>query len=382
MKNFTKKMPENPKSFLTKKLPFLFLVLFLFQIELTFSQADTNNLIDNFVTTMNNAGLSKNQTAKVRDLITERDRLIAEDIKQQNELKAKYPFVLHDEETTTKYSNQKFIRALSEIITIAQFKQLFLPQLDARIDLMANDKFNLLKKRYRLTPDQEAKLKKLLSETTTNEIIIKEYYNYDDNLSWNNYTEEKIKSSDKERELLKSFGLFYSKNTKTDNLIKKLNDANVDSDRIHKILIALQILQERNDKRLKTWRENDAANVINFHDPDDDEYPIYLEFREQLSKILKIEEFETVFVSQMQNRIIRDSKKEFQTLRVTYNLTEQQYSEIEKLILKKNTEKVVTEEYYKYSYELYQQKLRAVEYRHEKGIRETVQKMTASNTAK
>ncbi|WP_123921994.1 hypothetical protein [Flavobacterium sp. LM4] len=375
-------MPENPKSFLTKKLPFLFLVLFLFQIELTFSQADTNNLIDNFVTTMNNAGLSKNQTAKVRDLITERDRLIAEDIKQQNELKAKYPFVLHDEETTTKYSNQKFIRALSEIITIAQFKQLFLPQLDARIDLMANDKFNLLKKRYRLTPDQEAKLKKLLSETTTNEIIIKEYYNYDDNLSWNNYTEEKIKSSDKERELLKSFGLFYSKNTKTDNLIKKLNDANVDSDRIHKILIALQILQERNDKRLKTWRENDAANVINFHDPDDDEYPIYLEFREQLSKILKIEEFETVFVSQMQNRIIRDSKKEFQTLRVTYNLTEQQYSEIEKLILKKNTEKVVTEEYYKYSYELYQQKLRAVEYRHEKGIRETVQKMTASNTAK
>ncbi|GGE94799.1 hypothetical protein GCM10011518_00110 [Flavobacterium limi] len=331
---------------------------------------------------MNNAGLSKSQTAKVRELIMELDRLIAEDLKQQSELKAKYPFVFHDEETTTKYRNQKFILALSEIITIAQFKQLFLPQLASRIELMANDKFNVLKKRYKLTSDQEAKLKKLLYDTTANEILTKEYYNYDDNLSWNNYTEEKIKSSDKERELLKSFGLFYSKNTKTDNLIKKLNVANVDSDRIHKILIALQILQERNDKRLKTWRENDAANVINFHDPDDDEYPIYLEFREQLSKILKIEEFETVFVSQMQNRIIRDSKKEFQTLRVTYNLTEQQYSEIEKLILKKNTEKVVTEEYYKYSYELYQQKLRAVEYRHEKGIRETVQKMTASNTAK
>ncbi|WP_163393181.1 hypothetical protein [Flavobacterium limi] len=375
-------MHKNLKSFLTKKFPFLLLILFLFQFELSFSQADTNNLIDNFVNTMNNAGLSKSQTAKVRELIMELDRLIAEDLKQQSELKAKYPFVFHDEETTTKYRNQKFILALSEIITIAQFKQLFLPQLASRIELMANDKFNVLKKRYKLTSDQEAKLKKLLYDTTANEILTKEYYNYDDNLSWNNYTEEKIKSSDKERELLKSFGLFYSKNTKTDNLIKKLNVANVDSDRIHKILIALQILQERNDKRLKTWRENDAANVINFHDPDDDEYPIYLEFREQLSKILKIEEFETVFVSQMQNRIIRDSKKEFQTLRVTYNLTEQQYSEIEKLILKKNTEKVVTEEYYKYSYELYQQKLRAVEYRHEKGIRETVQKMTASNTAK
>ncbi|HEX8017574.1 MAG TPA: hypothetical protein VF465_20265, partial [Flavobacterium sp.] len=170
-----------------KKLPLLFLVLFLFQIEHTFSQTDANNLIDNFVTTMNNAGLSKSQTAKVRDLIIERNKLIAEDIKQQNELKAKYPFVFHDEETTTKYSNQQFVRSLSEIITIAQFRQLFLPQLDLRIQRMADDKFNLLKKRYKFTADQEAKVKKLLSETTTNEIVTKEYYNYDDNLSWNNY---------------------------------------------------------------------------------------------------------------------------------------------------------------------------------------------------
>ncbi len=357
-----------------KKLPFLFLILFLFQIELTFSQADTNNLIDNFVTTMNNAGLSKSQTAKIRDLIIERNRLLAEDTKLQNELKAKYPFVFHDEETTTKYGNQQFVRALSEIITLAQFKQLFLPQLDARIQLMANDKFNLLKKRYKFTPDQEAKLKKLLSETTTNEIVTKEYYNYDDDLSWNNYTEEKIKSSDKERELLKSFGLFYSKNAKTDTLIKKLTEAKIDAERINQILLALQVLQERNDKRLKTWRENDAANVFNFHDPGDDEYAIYLDFREQLSKTLKIEEFKTVFVSQMQNRINRDTQKEFKTLKTNYKLTDAQYDEIQKLVLEKNTEKVVTEEYYKYSYELYQQKLRAVEYRHEKGIREAIQK--------
>nr|WP_315240070.1 hypothetical protein [uncultured Flavobacterium sp.] len=362
-----------------KKLPFLFLALFLFQIEFTFSQTDVNNLIDNFVTTMNSAGLSKSQSAQVRDLIIERNRLIAEDAKLQNELKAKYPFVFHDEETTTKYNNQQFVKSLSEIITIAQFRKLFLPQFDFRIQQIANDKFILLKKRYKFTPDQETKLKKLLDESTTDEIIIKEYYNYDDNLSWNNYTEEKIKSSDKERELLKSFGLFYSKNTKTDTLIKKLKEANVDSERINQIILKLQVLQERNDKRLKTWRENDAANVFNFHDPGDDEYAIYLDFREQLSKILKIEEFKTVFVSQMQNRIIRDTQKEFQTIKAAYKLTDQQYDEIQKLILEKNTEKIVTEEYYKYSYELYQQKLRAVEYRHEKNIRETIQKMMLQN---
>jgi len=357
-----------------KKLPFLLLVLFLFQTKLTFSQADTNNLLDNFVTTMNNAGLSKSQTAKVRDLIIERNRLITEDTKLQNELKAKYPFVFHDEETTTKYSNQQFVRSLSEIITIAQFKQLFLPQLDARIQLMANDKFNLLKKRYKFTTDQEAKLKKLLSETTTNEIVTKEYYNYDDDLSWNNYKEEKIKSSDKERELLKSFGLFYSKNTKTDDLIKKLKEANVDSERINQILLALQTEQERQDKREKTWRENEASYVVHFHDDGDVEDKIRMDFRAELAKILKIEEFKTVFVSQMQNRINRDTEKEFQIVKINYKLTDAQYDEIQKLILEKNTEKIVTEEYYKYSYELYQQKLRAVEYRHEKGIREAIQK--------
>nr|WP_315199933.1 hypothetical protein [uncultured Flavobacterium sp.] len=359
-----------------QKLPLLFVFFLLFQTSYTFGQAPKpNEHIDSFVTTMNTAGLSKSQVTQIKNLIIERDELLAEDTKLHTELNAKYPFVFHDSETTTKYSNQQFVLKLSKIITIAQFKQLFLPQLNSRVQIMVNDKFNLLKKRYKFTPDQEAKLKKLLLETTENEIVIKEYYNYDDNLSWNNYTEEKIKSSDKERELLKSFGLFYSKNTKTDTLIKKLTEAKVDPERINQILLALQVLQERNDKRLKTWRENDVNNVINFHDPGDDEYVIYLDCREKISKILTIEEFNLVFVSQMQNRIIRDSQKEFNTLKTNYKLTTAQYDDMQKLVLEKNTEKVVTEEYYKYSYELYQQKLRSVEYRHEKKINEAIKKM-------
>lgn len=379
--NFYKKLTAcNFQYFMIKKLPFLFLVLFLFQIEFAFSQTNTNNLIDSFVTRMDNAGLSKKQIGEIKDLIVERNRLITEDAKLQKELNDKYPFVFRDEETTTKYSNQQFIRALSEIITIAQFKQLYMPQLDARIQLMANDKFNLLKKRYKFNTDQETKLKKLLHETTANEILIKEYYNYEDNLSWNNYTEEKIKSSDKERELLKSFGLFYSKNIKTDALIKKLQEAKVDTERIDLILKAIQTEQERQDKREKTWRENQKKYVVQFHDEGDVEDKIRMDFRQELCTILRYNEFKTVFVSQMQNRIKRDSDKEFQLIKATYRLTDQQYDEIQKLIIEKNTEKIVTEEYYKYSYELYQQKLRAVEFRHEKGIRETIQKFNVSKS--
>lgn len=359
-----------------KKLSFTFIVLFLFETQSIFSQSEANSLPSSFFTAaMNNAGLSKSQTSQINTLLQERERSISEDAKLQSELNSKYPFVFYNKETAAKSINQKFVRSLSEIISIEQFRQLFLPQLEFRIKTLADDKFLILNKRYTFNTDQEAKLKKLLYQTTANEIIIKEYYSYDDNLSWNNYTEEKIKSSDKERELLKNFGLFYSKNTKTDSLIQKLKDAHVDPDRINQILLALQVLQERNDKRLKTWRENDAANAFNFHDPGDDEYPIYLDFREQVSKILKIEEFKSVFVSQMQNRIIRQSQKEFEVIKAAYQLNEFQYHEIEKMVIEKNTEKVVTEEYYKYNYDLYQQKLRAVEFRHEKSIRETIQKM-------
>nr|WP_294924216.1 hypothetical protein [uncultured Flavobacterium sp.] len=359
-----------------KKIHFFLVVLFLLQIKLLYSQSDkTSSLIDNFEITMNEAGLSKTQILQIKDLLIKKDQLLNENIESEKGLNAKYPFVFHDEETTTKYNDQKFVKSLSEIISIEQFKQLFLPQFNFRIQIIASDKFNLLKKRYKFTPDQEAKLKKLLLETTTNEIVIKEYYNYDDDLSWNNYTEEKIKSSDKERELLKSFGLFYSKNTKTDALIRKLKDADVDSDRVNQILLALQNEQERQNKREKTWRENEASYVVHFHDDGDIEDKIRMDFRAELGRILKIEEFRTVFVSQMQNRINRDTQKEFQTLKSAYKLTDLQYDEIQKLVLEKNTEKIVTEEYYKYSYELYQQKLRAVEYRHEKNIRETIQKM-------
>ncbi|CAD0009332.1 hypothetical protein [Flavobacterium salmonis] len=360
-----------------KKLPLLFLVLFLFQIEFAFSQTNTNNLIDSFVATMENAGLSKSQITKVKDLLIERDRIIAEDAKQQNELKAKYPVPFRDDEITEEYNNKQFILSLSKLITIEQFGRIFFPQLEYRIDRITAEKWQLAKEKYTLTKEQEKKYRNLLYENTKKEIFVREYYSYDKDLSWNTYTEEKIKSSNKEFDLIKSFGQLYSKNSKTDALIKKLTDAKIDTERINQILLALQIFQERNDKRLKTWRENDGANIFNFHDPGDDEYAIYLEFREKLSKTLKIEEFKTVFVSQMQNRINRDSEKEFQTLKSAYKLTDQQYDEIQKLVLEKNTEKIVTEEYYKYSYELYQQKLRAVEYRHEKGIRETIQKFNS-----
>ncbi|MFQ6601947.1 hypothetical protein [Flavobacterium sp. C3NV] len=114
---------------------------------------------------MKEAGLSKSQILQIKDLFVKNDQLLADDTKLQKELNAKYPFVFHDEETTNKYSNQKFVKSLSEIISIEQFKQLFLPQFNSRIKIIADDKFNILTKRYKFMQDQEKELKKLLLET-------------------------------------------------------------------------------------------------------------------------------------------------------------------------------------------------------------------------
>lgn len=363
------------------RLLFIFLAIVFLPFSFVYSQsAKTDEQNKNFINSLNNAGLKEDVIGKIKLLLSQRTEMNLQNQKQQAEMAAKYPVQFRDDDITEEYSTKQFILSLSKLVTPEQFGKIFFPQLEYRIDRITAEKWELAKEKYKLTKEQEKKYRNLLYENTKKEVFVREYYSYDKDLSWNTYTEEKIKSSEKELELLKSFGLLYSKNSKTDNLIKKLKEANIDTDRINQILLALQVLQEQNDKRLKTWRENDAANAFNFHDPGDDEYAIYLVFREKISKILKIEEFKTVFVSQMQNRINRDTEKEFQTIKAAYKLTDAQYEEIQKLVLEKNTEKVVTEEYYKYSYELYQQKLRAVEYRHEKNIRETIQKMISVTT--
>lgn len=364
-----------------KKLHFITLICMLLNVIAVSSQEPVNGgSLSSFEASLQNAGLTKDVINKIHVLVIKKNESVSKNQKLQAELDSKYLINFKDDEIEAEYANKKFIKSLSETISIEQFRKIFQPQLEYRIKRISDEKWDLNMVKYKFNKEQEKKYKNLLYQNTVNEIIVREYYSYDDNLSWNNYTEEKLKSSNKEFELIKSFCLLYSKNAKTDSLIKKLTEAKVDNDRINQILAALQDLDFRNDMRLKTWRENDAANMFNFHDPGDDEYPIYLEFREKLSKILKIEEFKTAFLSQMQKRIVRDSEKEFNTIKANYSLSDVQYSEIQKLVLEKNTEKIVTEEYYKYNYELYQQKLRAVEYRHEKGMRETIQKFNVSKS--
>nr|WP_315158829.1 hypothetical protein [uncultured Flavobacterium sp.] len=367
---------------MNKRFYFILYALLFLQTPLhVYSQSLKADEVDKgFINSLKNAGLKEAVIGEIQQLLLKKNETNKTNQKQQEELKSKYPIQFRDDDILEEYSNKKFILSLSKLVTIEQFEKIFLPQLEYRIDRVASEKWELEKGKYKLSKEQEKKFRNLLSENTKKELIIREYYSYDDNLSWNNYKEETLQSSKKEYELLNGFGLLYSKNAKTDKLIKKLLEANIDVDRINQILSALQTLEEKNDRRLKTWRENDARNIINFNDPGEDDYAIYLVFREKLSKILKIEEFKLVFVSQMQDRINRDSQKEYETIKASYTLSEVQYNEIQKLINEKNTEKIVTEEYYKYSYELYQQKLRAVEYRHEKGIREAIQKFNLSKS--
>lgn len=366
---------------MNKKLHYVVLFFLFLKIFQANSQESADQIqFFNFESSLQNAGLSKEKISKIKTLALQKNQALAENQKLQSEMDSKYFIHFKDDEIEAEYVNKKFLKSLSESITLEQFKKIFQPQLEYRIERISAEKWDLDKEKYKLTVEQEKQFRKLLYENTVNEIIVREYYSYDINLSWNNYTEEKIKSSTKEFNLIKSFGLLYSKNSKTDNLLKSLTAAKVDDDRINIILAALQDLELRNDNRLKTWRENDQANIFNFHDPGDDEYPIYLEFREKLSKTLKIEEFKTAFISQLEKRIKRESDREFKSIKANYPLSGSQYDEIEKMVIEKNTEKVVTEEYYKYSYELYQQKLRAVEYRHEKSFREAIQKFNEAKS--
>lgn len=337
-----------------------------------------NSGFEKFESNLIQSGLDSNTISEIKKLIELRNQNIAQFKKEQEKQNAEYPISFQYPEATAKYNNQLFLKSLSKLINIQQFKKLFLPQLEFQIKQVANDKLLCFKKKYSLTADQISKLKKLLYETTENEIIIREYCNYDDIISKDNYAEEKIKSTSKELELFENFGLLYSKNSKTDILIKKLKEIHIEQEKISGILAALQKREERKINHDRIWRVNDTTSVIDFYDEGDTQYKIDMELREEVSKALKIEEFRTVFEGAFKNRIERETKKEYNATKAIYSLTESQNNELYKLILEKNTEKVITEEYYKFSYYLYEQKLRSVEYRHEKAIRESIQKMIES----
>jgi hypothetical protein len=336
------------------------------------SKAQTTQI--NFTTILSKSGLPEVTITKIKNLIIVRDQALAANMKTQEEEKANYPIVFQDSETTPKYIHQQFSKALSEIITIDQFKKLFLTQLQPRILRITNDKLTFFKNKYNFSSAQEEKLKQLLSETTLNELIVKEYYSYDDIVSRDESAHEKIRTTRKELELIKSFGFLYSKNKKTDILIQKLLHAGVDATRINKFLDALQVQQEKTAKHDSIWRINNITSVFYFHDTGDTEDKINMDLREEMSKILSMTEFKTIYLPQLQARIDREAQKELVAVKQNYKFTESQYNEILKLLQEKHTEMFVTEEYYKFSYELYNQKLRAAEYRHGKAIMEIIQK--------
>jgi hypothetical protein len=337
--------------------------------------AQTPVVLDNFENTLAKSGLSESTSTKIKNLIATRNQTLAENKKLQEEQEASYPIAFQDPETTPKFVHQQFSKSLSEIITIDQFKKLFLPQVQARITKKTNDKLVFFKNKYKLTLDQENKLKALLFDTTVNEVMAKEYYKYDDSIS--NGLEEKIKSDKKEQELITSFGFLYSKNKKTDFLIQKLQEAGVEATRINKLITALQNQQQKTLQQDKIGRVNEDASVFDFFEEVETKRKINMDLLEELSKIITIAEFKTVFLQQLQAKIDGETQKEWAALKANYQLTQEHYAELLKLIQEKQIEMVVTEAYYKFNTDLYQQKLRAVEYRHGKAILETILKLEA-----
>lgn len=355
------------------------IIVFLSVFLNSFSQSVANKrYFTEFEINLKESNFDQKTQNEILKLIGKRDKAITAINEQYEEQNKNYPITFQDPEFTVKYQNQLLIRSLSKLLTIEQFKKMFLPQLKSQIERITDDRILHFKNKYKFTSEQLSKLKKLCYQNTESEIITKQYYSYDETISKDNYEEEKVKSSKRELELFESFGLFYSQDAKTDALIKNLQKLNVESPQINKILSALQKRKERMIYHDRVWRVNDSTCVIDFYDDGDSQFKIDMELREEISKALKIEEFRTVFEPAFKERISRQALKEFNVTKAAYNLNQNQQDEIYKLIVEKNTEKIITEEYYKFSYYLYEQKLRAVEYRHEKAIREAVQKTTQS----
>lgn len=346
------------------------LLCLLFQMSITNGQES----IKQYVTSLNTTNIDPKKIEKLIEILQQKEQALAQ-AKQWQEEEARSPMTfLHHDELKPSHISRKFSKLLAQLLTMEQFKQLFEPQLEKRIHQIANNSWVIAKEKYKLNPTQANQFLELLKKNAAKQVIIREYNNYDNDFSWNYEQEEKLKGEDRERVLIESFGMTYSKDTKTDLLIKKLQLAQVDKKRINKIIQLFQEEEQKLNARGIAWRKNITTNAHYFDDEADTEYKIKMELREAMGKVLSYEEFKIAFQEQMQNPIHRETNNAFNELKEAYEgLEETQFEVIKTLVCEKFTERVVTEQYYKYDWDLYHQKWRAVDYKYNQLIKDKLQ---------
>ena len=142
-----------------------------------------NPKIDYFVAKARQADVSELKIQKLLQALKERDEKVASVAKDWQAFDSKYLVYFHDHETTKDVYLNEFKKTLNQLITQEQFEVMFKEQLNPRIKRIANKRLNEVKAAYELEYDQEQIVKKMLREGVEKEILIKEYYGYNDKLS-------------------------------------------------------------------------------------------------------------------------------------------------------------------------------------------------------
>lgn len=360
------------------------LYLLTFFIIISHSIFSQSTAKDDYVIAMaKKAGLDNTKVNTIQEFLKERNSQVSQYQKLKEERESKYILSFNDDDFNEESINNEFRKKLTEIINLEEFEKIFFEQIEGRVNRITEKKLQEEKSKYKLSKKQEEDLKKILYANTLKEEMIKEYYAYDKDYAWNQYIEYRDRLNINLNNHLKDWGFVTTKNKKTDYLIQKVREAGVDEKRVQKIMDAIVSRDLKYEERLRTWRQNDAKYAIYFHDEGTTEHQIRMDLRKELNEILNYDEFKAIFLEQMQPWIEREVNEEYKKIKNSYQITAAQSSQILEFLNEKIETKILTKEYYNFNYNLYQQKLRAVEYRYEKRFRDMVKEITSqTNTDK
>ncbi len=354
-----------------KKKYFLFSLFFLSQYASYAQSVKVSDAIATYMSSLNTTNIDKTVVDKIATLLQQKEQELAEAKKiESTEAQNPMPFLYYDE-IKPETINRKFMRALMDVVTMDQYKQMFLPQLEGRIQRAMKDRYDFVNTTYQFNPEQSSKYKSLLYDNTVNEIVMRNYYSYDNDWSYNLWTQEKLKSAEKELNLMETFKMIYVNDYPMHQLMRKMEAQKIDNGHISEIMKLLVNEKIKQQNSNITWRDGKQRNAIEFYDAGGAAYAIQMQLRLELRRHLTYEQFKAVFQSQMQTRIDREAEEAFVSLKEAYkDFTPKQYKEIHELVVQKYIDHVVTEEFYKHSTELYQQKVRTSDYKHDTLIRE------------
>lgn len=257
-------------------------------------------------------------------------------------------------------------REIKLILAFNEFKQLFKEQFAFDINEEQRIQYKLKTKNLNLNPQQKEKIKIITRNYAQDLILYQEYYD-----KYNKTGRNKIKFlNDKYNKTLENAFLALNIVTKTSsnlqNFETKAKAIGVNTKNIQKVKEAYQLKEEALQKSKIKAQKVQQNSILIIQNAQQENKLIKIDYRKKIAESLTLEQYGTIFKTQLDLISKKLLEKKYNEVINTYNFSKQGAKEIYNLLKQQINTETLIKNYYNFDPKLVKQKLRVQQFKFEK----------------